>query len=554
VRRREEQGAVAVFVALLMVVVVAVAAIAVDLGMQRVVRSDMQAVADVVALDLAREMGNRTARDIGDDPAWDAALAESLSRNMTHLGDDLQVEPVLGKLNAVGQFVPLGASELDAVPTAVRVDAGAGVDFAFAPGRGTATRSAVASPTAVACFSVGAVAASLSSSDSPLLSLLKGIVGVDLTAISAEGIVDIGNVSVPLLALATELGVGSLDELVDLGPITVGDLAVAMAAVLAEDTSNAAVVELLDGIASLPVGQVQLVLGEILSLGPGATSALNLDVGVLDLVTAALFVAGRHTTEGGEDESHAIGVPALSVSFPPGPSPLISLSAKVGVIAPPRIACGTPGLNTLAESAQIRVFLSGQVLRSAIDERDGFWDTLAKIAHVKLDLDLALGQATGRLDAVRCGVAGAYDEIDVAVQTALLRADVSLDVEVLWGLINPDPVVIDDATIGTTSTALETLRWQPAPDDTLPSAQVRAPLSSLGLATLVPRVKSGLWLLDILIVNPLVDLIVKPLLQGADAILTPVVNALSRLLGLSLSGADVRGEARPNCNSARLVG
>ena len=55
-RRRDERGAVAVLTAALLTALVVMAAFVVDIGMQRVARRDMQALADVVALDLSREL------------------------------------------------------------------------------------------------------------------------------------------------------------------------------------------------------------------------------------------------------------------------------------------------------------------------------------------------------------------------------------------------------------------------------------------------------------------------------------------------------------------
>ena len=77
--RADERGAVAIVVAVLMsAVLVTVAAYAVDLGLQRVARTDMQSLADVVSLDLARELDGRPAAEIA--PTLPALAAESLQR------------------------------------------------------------------------------------------------------------------------------------------------------------------------------------------------------------------------------------------------------------------------------------------------------------------------------------------------------------------------------------------------------------------------------------------------------------------------------------------
>ncbi|MFL6156446.1 MAG: pilus assembly protein TadG-related protein, partial [Marmoricola sp.] len=60
-RRRNEQGVVAVVVAIVTCfTLIPIAALAVDIGVQRVARRDAQSVADVVALDLARQLDGRT--------------------------------------------------------------------------------------------------------------------------------------------------------------------------------------------------------------------------------------------------------------------------------------------------------------------------------------------------------------------------------------------------------------------------------------------------------------------------------------------------------------
>ncbi len=63
-RKRDERGTTIVLVAIVSIVLVTIAAFAVDLGMQRVARRDMQALADAVALDLARLVDGRTAQQI----------------------------------------------------------------------------------------------------------------------------------------------------------------------------------------------------------------------------------------------------------------------------------------------------------------------------------------------------------------------------------------------------------------------------------------------------------------------------------------------------------
>ncbi|UMG91066.1 pilus assembly protein TadG-related protein [Nocardioides sp. TF02-7] len=148
--RRDDRGAVAVLVALLMPLVLVAGAFAVDLGLQRVARSDMQTLADVVALDLARELDGRTADQLR--PAVPGLLAASLARNDDNVGGTPRLEADLGRLQPDGGFQEVGGAE---VPTAVRVRADTSVDFAFAGITGTsgggAARSAIAEATGGAC-------------------------------------------------------------------------------------------------------------------------------------------------------------------------------------------------------------------------------------------------------------------------------------------------------------------------------------------------------------------------------------------------------------------
>ena len=66
-RRHDERGAILPLTALIMVIVVGFTAFATDLGVQRVAARDMQAVADVAALDAARKLPTCTRSAV---PAW----------------------------------------------------------------------------------------------------------------------------------------------------------------------------------------------------------------------------------------------------------------------------------------------------------------------------------------------------------------------------------------------------------------------------------------------------------------------------------------------------
>ena len=83
-RRRDESGAVALVVALVTVaVVLPIAAMGVDLGMQRVARRDMQAIADMVALDMSRHLDGQTKYSVlKNTAAWKDGIRRSVARNV----------------------------------------------------------------------------------------------------------------------------------------------------------------------------------------------------------------------------------------------------------------------------------------------------------------------------------------------------------------------------------------------------------------------------------------------------------------------------------------
>ena len=171
--RGDERGAVAVLTAFLMVVVLGVGALVVDLGMQRAARGDMQGLADLVALDLARDLDGRTVAQLQPVLTADAAL--SVQRNRSVLGEGApQLGIEMGQLGPTGIFVPMTTG----VPTAVRVQAATKVAFAFAGitgvKDGAVARSAVANKEASACYTVGSYAASLDTQNSLLL--VKGLI------------------------------------------------------------------------------------------------------------------------------------------------------------------------------------------------------------------------------------------------------------------------------------------------------------------------------------------------------------------------------------------
>lgn len=523
-RRRDERGSILPMAIFIVVVAVGFTAFAVDLGLQRVARRDMQAVADVVALDLVRHIEGHKVSELEGSGSiadgWTNAIENSVSRNNDTVGSVPEVDVVLGTLKDDGEFEEVFG---EVVPTAVRVIAGTDVAFAFAPGGGSATRSAIATLEASGvCFSVGSFAAQLDTSEGALTSLLLGMAGAELKVLSTGSIAELDGLSIPLLDLQQQLALLGTGTLVG-GVTTVGDFILATAHVLqAQGDSQFEILEEIAG--KLDTPDTVLNIDDILNLGTGGGSALDASVNAFDLVTGALFVAGK---------GHAVSVPALAIDLPIG---LAGVTAKLTVLEPPQIACG--GLGTVAHSAQVRVDLSADVLNG----------TLGGLVGVNLDLDIELAAADGTLTAMQCGDNG-VDAITIEVVSSALEM-LLLKLRAMIVLIFiPVSVPIADVELlnalsGTSAPV--TLNYPALPSTDLPSATVTSSVNMLGLGNPAN--------MDIRVLGLPLGLALAPLLAVLDPLLFKVLQPIFKLLGLSIGGADIAALSHPICGAPSLQG
>lgn len=587
-RRRDERGGVLALVAVMASVLLVMAAFAVDLGMQRVARRDMQAVADIVALDLARLLDGRTAAQVlaGDatrEPLA-AAVADSVGRNDDlALGDPPMVTATLVSLTAAGTPVvdasgapvPVtGAAE----PDGVLVQASTRVDFGFAPGSGGASRTALGVARKVACYTVGSYAARVRSADSALVaSLLAPLNGLvrpqaNLDALSYQGL---ANATVTLEELAADLTAGSVDELLT-ADLTATRLLDATVRILQRRTpvnsvAVAALGQVLKGQALLTT---PVVLTRVLGIAPTDTAAAQVGLNVLDLVVGTLLVAdGTHFVQLGNGNLSA-GIGNLS---PIG-------EARLSLVERPRLECGTFGdAASFAETSQLRGDVGLKLQLPSINGITGATGVVqTPEATVRLQVDL--GNATGTLAAepvCRSGTAAAPDELAVAVRSGLatlrlstvLRFEAKLKVQLgaVLGLTTVDVrfgvgAVADLPMPDATSTA--TLRVPPN-DSTPVTTGTTTPLGSFQVATVATDLEASVLGLEVtdavtlglveaalapviaqLAVNTSVIGPLNALAQSVNGIVTP----LRALLGLNVSGADVLAVGRPVCGAPALVG
>lgn len=608
--RRDERGAIAAMTALMLVLVISSAAFAVDLGMQRVVRSDVQALADMVALDAARLLDGRTAGEIRAGSAGRASLADavaaSVARNTSTLGRVDGVTPTLVFLStdANGALVPSRLNGAlvpvpdSAVPDAVLVEADGSVDFAFAPGRGGAGRSALADATPYACFKLGSYAAALDTGDSGVSAVFESVVGdalgLNLHAIGYQGL---ATSSIDLGLLATQLGVGSVSELATLDAQSVQGLFSAGAAVLDEQGDTAAAATLAD-IATRVSSGLHLDVGDILSVGDG--SATSATINALDLVGAAALGVSADVANG--NNFLDTGVPWSAPHVSNG-------DIELKVVEAPQQACGQPGPSTEAHTAQLQLTsTTGFNLPNTVDglsvSTQG--DLTSKAGTLAISASLA--GAKGYLTDMTCSNdASSYEDISALISTALIgtaptSASVSLPYRLTGtidaaGIVPASLVPTGLGTISSTkvsldlfmSTAATTTPAQvngttpttyavPPHDYTDPQASqgsssylsVPSATTSVDLTRSTATLKVTATLLGIttttsvalsvgaLNLGSVISAVDASVIGTSTATVIGNVNSalvpVAELLGLRIAGADMFGVPHPSCSTPELVG
>ena len=389
-RARDERGAVAVFTALLTTTVLTgFASFAVDIGYHRMAARDMQAVADLVAMDMARNLDGRPSGALLGT-AWNTELTTSLNAQGDTLGAALTTQTCTaaqvaganatlsvtgvcaypGVLNADGTFADSGTAAATHVKVLTRTDVTYFLPI-FSEG-GAAPKSAIAKAQKTACFGLGSYLMRLSTGESPLLNAILG----DALNTTALGYSGLATVNLELLDLSAALGVGTPQELATAN-VTAGQLFSAMATAISrkspQTSADISAIGILQAAASTNTPSFSL--GDLLSVGPSTAAALGASINALDLVKGAAALA---------DGDHALNVPGLTIGVPG----LTVASAKLHVVEGPQIYCGPTGGSTRLTS-QARVALTLDLLNTG--------DLAVLSAPVRLTLDLRLANAKGTL-------------------------------------------------------------------------------------------------------------------------------------------------------------
>lgn len=560
-RRRDDEGAIVPIVATLLVVLIATTAFAVDLGRQRVARSDMQAMSDVVALDIARLLAGQTSAALLSDASFKAAIVSSVSRNATTVGAKPLVKVEIGQV-VNGSFVTSGAvtyqsggatvgsitiTSAEDIPSATRVTSGTSLAFAFAPGTGAANRSAVAITDSSACFEIGTYAAAVSSGSSALLNPLLSAINSNLN-LTAAGYQGLAATSLKLSDLAVALGVASVDDLATT-TVSYRSLYLAVAQVLGANgqTANAT---LLNTLAASVSTTATLTIGSLLALGTGSNAAVSATANLLDLVAGSAFLING---------TNFLNLP-LSASFPG----LVSANAQVKIVQNIMKYCGRVGSQettaTSPGTSQAVVSLSSNLLGSTIAIPLVGTVTAGSPTGKPVQIGVNLAPTSASLTSVRClsGVS-ASQGVNLAMDNALASTSISVPLRVtgtvslvgLVGLVSVDisTNVSVTSTVSPTSTDFA-ITVPPQAFDTVYSTgtgnlslgSTTTKLGTTVTATLlgIPITLSTAQLDSIL--NPVISAVVSPLISAVNSAL---VSPLTNLLGVRVGGADVILDSTP---------
>lgn len=565
-RRRDERGAVAVLVGLMMVLVLAAAAFTVDLGQQRVGRADMQSLADVVAMDLARELNGRSYATL--NPLMAGLAAQSEARNQSVIGYSSHLPALtvtLGTWNAAS--TPHFTAVTSGVPTAVKVDAQTNVGFAFGGITGTrsgnAQRTAYGTASNEACFSLGSYAARINSANSVILNAVvnKALGGsLNLDAVSYQGL---ANANVTLQQLAVQLGVGTVDQLLTTN-VSLGQLYLATAQVLQRNGNTAAATVLNTIAASITLAH-NITLGSLLSASSGSGAAETASVNVLNLLQTTVQIANG---------ASAISIPGLSANLG-----LATATTTLNLISPATpYVCDVAGGGRTASTAQVGLSVTGTLTPPSL--------LGLTVSNATTSVTVNAAKATGTLTGITCGslTAASPSGEDVNVKSALVGAGISQTLTISGNTADSGLLGLLSSIVSVQVSGSLTISVSTNDPSTGKTAQFRVPNSptsfsvpidtgsgSLGLSNNTITVDSsnlhikvkallGLVYVDASLdqftailndlVSSLTSSVLNPVISGVNSTL---LQPLEGLLGLSVGGADVFG-SNPSCGKPKLVG
>lgn len=560
-----DRGATLPIVALLLPLLILMTAFAVDLGRQRSSRRTMQARADVIALDMVREIEGRDVTALESDPATQAALTEAAARGglanatLSPATGPRVTKMEWGTVSAVdGSFDPLDPldpADAAVIPDAVRITTVDETDYFFQPGSGSATRTAVAQARERegAWFQVGSYLASLNPASNTIIGRVLNTIIPGADILSYDGLVGARVTLGDLLVGLDAVHPGAVLET----EISYADLVLAAAHAVQAGGGDTATVSLLNDLAAISPTVEEVTLGEVLGVdAAGNTPAATAVFDVLGLLTGAAFVA---------DQTHAVSLPATQVNI----AGVGQVDVDLDVIERPQV--GGDQVGAVASTGQVNLGITprldvsssevtvnlcnlapagrtiiGNLLGGLVDFLTcllgGTIDRVITLeAHLAGSIDLRAAGADVTLTDIDCEVVPPRITLTPQPVPLELLSNVQLTVTgTLAGVPLGDVAVIDlgarAASYGTAGpeTFLDPADFGPPPR--------RVGSNPLGLGGLLNIGTSNVTIANVPltpILQPVLvplTVVVNGLLQDIDQLLlAPLANAL----GLSLGGADL---------------
>lgn len=551
-RPQDERGSVLVVVSIAMVVMIGSTALAIDIGQMTNKNRTLQAVADAVALDAARNLGGQNVGSLSAaGGAFMTALEQSAARN-NFSASNLTVE--FGTLNP--NWAPMTNSS--DIPTAVKVTANGSTKFAFRPGTANTTRSATAIMENQAGFSIGSYLASIPSGGDGILNALFGD-AFGLNAVSYTGLVN-ANLSLEEIGLNMPVTVLSPTELLSTS-VGIRDFMLASATAL-NAKGNTAAANVLNAMilnANL-TGTVKL--GDFVSVvSGGETAAAEAALDVLQLITASAFVIEKNS-------GHALSIPTTSVSIPG----IASITASATVIEPAKWIFGPVGSSV--STAQVRLSVNPVINISTSNSTTPCNLTLSNLLGLlgcilyltgmpigvtlngAFPLDVTAAGATGTLAAINCGGTPGIT-VNTVTEAVTLNTAASLNLNVtLAGSNLLNAARINLAAGAKTSPGNYSSSFL-SPTEFGPSNAKSVGSAALGFNGLLNVTNANVSILN----SSLLSGVTSGLIQGLavpvlNSLLTSLDNALivplTKVLGVKLGGADVAALGMA-CNGLRLA-
>jgi uncharacterized membrane protein len=489
------------------------------------------------------------------ETAVDPVAAAQASASRNGYTGDLGVAPNVVEIGSVATVN--GVREFTAggditTATALRVVATHDVPLTliagtFLPGEAALSAEAIAERNAVASLRAGSFAATVDTSNSPILNqVIGGLLGgpVALDVLSYEHVL---GATLTVGDLVTAASVGSVEELLDLDLPANQYLDLVAAAV--SNAGNAAAAAALHDVAAVADGGLSVALSDVLDVAPDAgRPALDAVLNAFDMLDVGAQVAVG---------DNAVVIDPLGATVPG----VTSTALRLRIVQSPRIAVGPPGRD--AEGAWNTQVRTGQV-RMAIEVQLAGNLGILGSAPVSLDLFAEVAPTLAHLEAIDC--ADANDPVHVVVvgaEPGLVRLGVGHYPDFTN---SPDPVPSAVVSLSTflgpiaRVTAAADVPFQSSSQDLRfdgpfvpaipdPSAdnseRIGTPVGdgiSNALAALLSNTSLEIEMLgglplpvgEATVLNPLTNLL-DPVLTALDAPVTAVFEAL----GVHLGGADV---------------